>query len=77
MIAYRDFHQTRARPGFFGHGKDETTVTFDGAVEEANAWIAAEEVHVITIEPVQPPEGGSPSLRVWFERFDADSGKAV
>lgn len=70
MIAYRDFLQKLARPGFFGHGKDETTVTFEDAVEAANEWVASEGIRVLNVETVTPPEGGLSWLRVWYERFD-------
>lgn len=75
MIAYRDFHEKAARPGFFGIGKDDTVVTFDGAVEEANAWIAAEEVRVLTVETVWTQELNPPRLRVWYEARDGGPKK--
>lgn len=67
MIAYRDFYQRSARPGFFGLGKDDTAVNFDDTVDLANAWIASEKIRVINVETIGPSEIGPPSLRVWYE----------
>src|SRR4051812_38339885 len=81
LIAYRDFHLRAARYGFFGFGRDLTTrVTFDEAVEQANAWIAAEGVRVINVETVSSHQRHAmllKGLRVWFEGSFAKPGKAV
>ncbi|MDG3008340.1 hypothetical protein [Paludisphaera mucosa] len=75
MIAYRDFQQKLARPGFFGLGKDAESMTFDQAVEAANDWIASAGIRVLNVETISLWEGGLFRLRVWHEGEDALSGE--
>jgi len=66
MIGYKDFIPQRIaarKGGFFGGSTPEGHQTFRDAVAEANVWIGAEGVEVVSVETVVLPN-------VWEDHED-------
>lgn len=71
MIAFKDFKKAPRLLGL-------STGPLETAVEAANAWIAAEAVHVLNVETLTDTAGinvtttSQDGIRVWYRAYEAE-----